>query len=273
MSYRARVSVEAPPRSVLRAFGAAEPPRLLAGGQGISWVAGGLVLKPGGGPVHAWWGEALDDVTAVGFRLATPVRTLHGTWSWEGWSATRWVDGAGPDRTDPSTWVQVVDAARAFHQAVAHLPRPGCIHVRDDRWAVADRAAWGEGALRIHPTLTDLWARLRPAVQPLGAAQVVHGDLAGNVLLSPGLPPAIIDVSPYWRPPAYAEGVVMADALCWHGAPASLLDRTGVPVTAVARALLFRIATTSQAASVRGARVDLEDEARRYDRATRALGL
>ena len=76
-------------------------------------------------------------------------------------------------------------------------------------------------------------------------------------------------MSPYWRPPAYAEGVVIADALCWHGAPASLLDATGVPVRAVARALLFRLATSnSLPASDR-----VPDEARRYEDAASAIGL
>jgi hypothetical protein len=74
----------------------------------------------------------------------------------------------------------------------------------------------------------------------------VHCDLTGNVLFANGLAPAIIDISPYWRPPAYAEGVVVADALCWHDAQASLADDLGVPRSAVARALLFRLLTTTR---------------------------
>lgn len=64
----------------------------------------------------------------------------------------------------------------------------------------------------------------------------MHRDLTGNVLFSRSLPPAVIDISPYWRPPAYAEGVVVADALCWHEADGSLPDRAGVDTAAVARA-------------------------------------
>jgi hypothetical protein len=101
----------------------------------------------------------------------------------------------------------------------------------------------------------------------------VHGDLTGNVLFAPGLDPVVIDISPYWRPVAYAEGVVLADALCWHGAPASVLEETGVTVPAVARALLFRLATTNEFA-VSGARVvNLHGEARRYSLAAAALEL
>ena len=95
-----------------------------------------------------------------------------------------------------------------------------------------------------------------------------------NVLVAAGLPPAVIDVSPYWRPPSFAEGVVVADALCWHEAGPDLLDRAGVPVGAVARALLFRMATTAEVArGTASGGVDLRGEARRYAQAATAIGL
>jgi hypothetical protein len=44
-------------------------------------------------------------------------------------------------------------------------------------------------------------------------------------------------------------------------------------VAAVARALLFRLVTTSQAAGSPGSGVDVQDEARRYDHAAAKIGL
>ncbi|MGZ4632751.1 MAG: TIGR02569 family protein [Actinomycetes bacterium] len=271
-SYGAPVT-DRPPESVLRAFGVEEPPRPLAGGQGSSWAAGELVFKPGGDPVHEWLAEALVDLVADGFRLAAPVRTFRGTWSWEGWAATRWVEGSEPDHTKPSTWLNILEAGRAFHRAVAHLDRPHCLDARDDWWAVADRAAWGEHVIGFRPEFADLGRRLQRALEPLGSSQVVHADLTGNILFSPTLPPAVIDISPFWRPPEYAEGVVVADALCWHGAPASLLHQAGVSVAAVARALFFRMATTNQAVSIELGGVDVEDEAGRYGLAAATIGV
>lgn len=99
----------------------------------------------------------------------------------------------------------------------------------------------------------------------------MHGDLAGNVLVSPSRPPAVLDVSPYWRPVQYADGIVVADALLWHGAHPSLLDLAGVSVAAVARGLVFRMATADQALSA--GRVGAAGEARRYEHAVRAIGL
>jgi uncharacterized protein (TIGR02569 family) len=230
-----------------------------------------VVLKPGGGPVQEWLARALVDVRPEGVRIAPAVTTRDGRWLCEGWSATRRVEGGEPDPADQTTWVRIIEAGRAFHRAVAEVARPGCLDARTDAWALADRMAWGERALGLRPEVADLARRLRGALEPPSRAQLVHGDLTTNVLFAPGLDPAVIDISPYWRPPEYAEGVVLADALTWHGASENLLELAGVPVAAVARALLFRIATTNERSTSPG--VDLQDEARRLAAAVAAIGL
>ena len=65
--------------------------------------------------------------------------------------------------------------------------------------------------MRFVPELADVAARLLAQPDPPDEPQLVHCDLTGNVLFAAGLPPAVIDISPYWRPPSYAEGVVVAD--------------------------------------------------------------
>ncbi|MEV6596837.1 TIGR02569 family protein [Actinoplanes sp. NPDC051346] len=259
--------------TVLHAFGVDGPARRLAGGQGTSWAAGEVVLKPDGGALHEWLADAFADVTCDGFRLAAPVRTRDGAWGLQGWSAMRWVQGAEPDYSAVSTWQEILTAGRAFHRAVARLRRPAFLDTRRDWWAQADRAAWAERAIRFVPEFTALARRLEEALQPLGPPQLVHADLTKNVLFDPGLPPAIIDISPYWRPPAYAEAIVVADALCWHDAPSSLWRTVDVSAAAVARALLFRMATTNERVLSGDQGADLQDEARRYDLAAAAIGL
>lgn len=234
-----------PSGAVLRAFGAGGPARPLPGGQGTSWIAGDVVLKPEEAVAHEWLAGVMPD---GGFRLAVPVRASDGGWIVDGWSATRWVEGAEPDYREVSTWQRIIAAGRAFHRAVAHLGHPVLAQpagVRQDWWARADRVAWDEADVTWHPDFADTARRLREALEPPESPQIVHGDLTRNVLFADGLPPAIIDVSPYWRPPSYAEGVVVADALCWHDAPPALGEILGVPVAAVARALLFRMATAN----------------------------
>src|SRR4051812_23342860 len=272
-TYDAAVSSVPPPLAVLRAFGVEAPAQPLPGGQGTSWRAGDVVLKPDTGAVHEYLAETLAPVVPDGFRLAQPVPTLDGGWVRDGWVAARWVVGTAPDPSAPSTWLQIVEPGRAFHRALADVDRPSFVDARQDWWAVADRVAWGERTVDLHPELLDVARRVGAALEPLGPSQLVHGDLTNNVLFAAGLPPAVIDISPYWRPPAYAEGVVVADALCWHGASASLLDLADVPVAAVARALLFRLATTNERVASGTGGVDLPQEAERYARAADAIGV
>ena len=90
----------------------------------------------------------------------------------------------------------------------------------------------------------------------------MHGDLTGNVLFEDGLPPAVIDFSPYWRPTGFASAVVVGDALLWEGADESLL-------TAVAhvddfpqfllRALIFRAVVDALFRAGEPARPDGDD--------------
>ncbi len=231
------------------------------------------MFKPADGTLQEWLAGALADVTPVGFRLAEPVRARDGAWVAGGWAAMRWIEGSEPDYSAVSTWSQILAAGRAFHRAVAHLPRPDFLDARQDWWARADRAVWGERAVRFRPEFAALARRLQGAPEPSGRPQIVHGDLTNNVLFAAGLAPGVIDISPYWRPPAYAEGIVVADALCWHGAPATLWEAVDVPVAAVARALLFRMATTNERVAGGAAGPELQDEARRYGHATAAIGL
>jgi uncharacterized protein (TIGR02569 family) len=271
--YRPPVSRDQPPSAVLRAFGVSGPAQSLDGGEGTSWAVEDLVFKPDEGPLHEWLGRALANITPDGFRIAQPVCTRNGAWICHGWSATRWVQGSEPDYSAISTWRDILAAGRAFHRAVAHLGRPDFLDTRQDWWARADRAAWGERDIRFRPEFANVARRLQRALEPLGRPQLVHGDLTNNVLFAPGLAPAVIDISPYWRPPEYAEGVVVADALCWHDAPASLWKTVDVPVPAVARALLFRMATTNERVATGSNGEDLKNEARRYELAAAAIGM
>ena len=262
----------APPAGVLRAFDVDVEPRPLAT---PTWLAGDIVLKPDVDErLQSWVGTQVSPLSRQGYRLAEPLPARDGSWVVAGWGATRWVGGVSADvrGARPDDWRAALDGGRAFHRAVAHLPRPPWLAGRRSWWADADRRAWGEaGPAQPVPELAETALLLEAACGPLGEPQVVHGDLGGNVLLADGLPPAVIDVTPYWRPTALAEGVLVADALCWSGAGADVLDALDVPVPAVARALLFRLWTTHERVSD-GVRVeDLPAEADAYAAAAAAI--
>ncbi|MGH3167073.1 MAG: TIGR02569 family protein [Trebonia sp.] len=240
----------APPAGVLAAFGVAgASPMPLPGGQGGTWRADGLILKPVDYlPETLWRADALDSLRGPdGFRVARPVRTQAGGWVAGGWEATRLVAGA----TDVSRPDDAIRAGIAFHAAVADLPRPAFLDERDNPWSYGDRVAWDELPDRAGPAAARL---LRPLIEARGpvalAPQAVHGDLAGNVLFADGLPPAVIDWPVYWRPPAWAYAVAVADALCWYGASPGLARRwEHLPCWGqmLVRALIYRIATDEAA--------------------------
>lgn len=92
--------------------------------------------------------------------------------------------------------------------------------------------------------VSALVALLRPVDEP---GQLVHGDLCGNLLFRAGLPPAVLDFSPFFRPITYAEAILVADAVIWEGAPAALVSQLrGENVDQMlVRACLFRLYTAA----------------------------
>ncbi len=234
-----------PSPAVLRAFGAVAPPVRLPGGQGVSWRSDDLVLKPVDDEKEVRWRcDLLEHLPQRGFRVPAPVRAADGAWVAGGWTASRWVDGEPGPR---GRWPELFAAGEAFHRAVRGVPRPSFLDRRTHPWACGDRAAWGEARPSLPPAVRavrDELERHTPAAgaPPSGPSQLVHGDLAGNVLFHPTQPPAVIDLSPYWRPAGYATGVAVVDGLLTGDDDPALVTavrRTGRAL--VARGALFRL--------------------------------
>jgi hypothetical protein len=196
-------SAGAPAPQVLAAYGSTATPTPLAGGRGTSWRAGDLVLKPDSDlEFTQWWSDIVSTLAPDQIMVPATVRSLDGRLVVDGWSATQWASGTPVDATDTraTSWLAVVSAGRALHQELNAVPRPRFIDRRHHRWAIADRTAWDEGTQPFGQGTTGLLARARDLVidEPL-PEQLIHGDLSGNVLLG-SHPPAVIDMSPYWRP-------------------------------------------------------------------------
>ncbi|MGI8704054.1 MAG: phosphotransferase [Candidatus Limnocylindrales bacterium] len=211
-----------------------------------------MVLKPAEllPEEHRWQAALFDALPEAGFRVARPRRGHDGAVTIDGWCAWGWLAG----RHEP-LWRDIITVGERFHDALQTIPRPAFLDERRDPWAVGDRVAWGELPLasllqKVAPFELGALAhldRLMAALRPVEArSQLVHGDLGGNVLFEPGLPPAIIDFSPYWRPQAFAAAVVIADALTWEGADISILggiSRLTEFPQYLFRALIHRIVT------------------------------
>jgi uncharacterized protein (TIGR02569 family) len=199
-----------PPPEVLRAFGAAGVPALLAGGEDRTYRVGDTVLK------HidrnrenetVWLSDLFSGIIADGFRIAQPLLSADGTWLVGNWCASHFIEGHhdGAGRIP-----EAIEAIVRFHGALSNVVRPSFIDRDDDAFARADRFAWGSPPDHLHPQLRDLIATLYEQRSPVDELhdQLIHGDLnPENILFGEGELPAIIDIAPYWRPPEFALAV------------------------------------------------------------------
>lgn len=214
----------APPKSVLAAFGVVGVPEALSGGQRVVWRVGPTVFKPlDAAPAAIEWQSQVRGSVAGRVRVAPPRAATDGRWVVEGWTAWRYEPGVRRSKA----WVDVAAAGRALHRALVGVSAPDWLGLRADPWARADRIAWAEDppepAERM-PVLARLLNHWRPFGPDAPAAQLIHSDLTGNVLFAPGLPPVVLDLSPAWRPAAYASAIVAVDAMLWEGADSHVVD-------------------------------------------------
>ena len=214
-----------PPAPVLEAFRLNGHAEALSGGQGAAFRVGNVVLKRTTLPEETEWSAGvLAKIASAAVRVPHYVEAHTGGWCVDGWFAQTLLPGAH----DFDRWPEVLDVADAFHVALRNVERPAFMARRSDPWAVADRMAWGEEEAIYADELAPLVAPLIERLMPVEAdGQVIHGDFGGNVLFEDGLPPAVIDFSPDWRPAAFAKAVVVVDALAWHEADESLIDYVG----------------------------------------------
>ena len=227
---------------MLDAFGATGDPIVLGGGEGRCWRAGDVVLKPCDDEAEwVWLGEVLPTIAQDGFRLALPLRARDGRWVVEGWCGQPMLDGEHAER-----WVDVIEAGERFHRAVAEVSRPAFLDDRTNPWSIGDRVAWEELAPPDdHPILGRLLAMRAPMSAP---SQMIHGDLTENLLFADGAVPAIIDVTPYYRPRGFAAAVVVGDAVRWRQADpepllAAVMHDPWFPQLFV-RAVIYRLVTS-----------------------------
>jgi uncharacterized protein (TIGR02569 family) len=243
------------PEAVLAAFGVAGvDPVPLSGGRGTAWRAGQVVLKPADSVREGrWFADVYDALSGPGFRVPRPVRAVTGDWVAHGWTAWQLVAGAPADWSGVSPrWPELITVSRALHAALAGALVPEWRATMENPWMIGDQVAWGErdpapllgpAAGQIAGQVRLLLAALRPVDLP---DQLIHADLAGNVLFADGAPPAVIDFSPLYRPAGLPLAIVAVDALMWHRAPPEVLGQLASEQELdqlLGRALVYRLVT------------------------------
>jgi hypothetical protein len=276
-----------PPPNVLAAFGVRDDTSLtpLAGAlEQSAWRAGDVVLKPvqASNPGEGEWvATVLDVIVEDGFRVIKPVRTVDGRWLEAGWTAWRWIDG----EHERAKWRDVTVAADALHAAIPDAiaraavdVRPAWLDTRRHRWALAEATVWHGAPLppivNAGEVERDLYNRAIALGPPLtaderAASQVVHGDIASNVLqLADGSGHAFIDMSPGWRPASSIGAQIAVEAVTWFHAPPETLD--GFAPADLARACAFRLLCGLQVSADWA--TDFPGELKRFTRTMQLIG-
>lgn len=247
-----------PSQEVLDHFDISDLPKPLPGGQGVSWIADRTVLKPAEDEAFNQWMCEIQlnlHESQSEFRVAEPIGR-DGRFVFNGWTATRFVSGI-EDNDLHVRLAEIMKASRAMHNMLKGIvaQRPAILSTLTHRWAYADRIAWDEPAENIPMNETFYTAEIEPYLLrlntlkrtvPEASFQLVHGDLAGNLLFEEGQHPAILDFSFYWRPVEYAEAMVLADGMLWQGFTIEEVQSIGwntLRFQMLVRTLIFRIVT------------------------------
>jgi uncharacterized protein (TIGR02569 family) len=259
-----------PPAAVRQAWGidTLEP---LDGGQGTAFVGGGVVLKPVlDSRQFDWLAGVLYELPPVDdLRIIRPRPAGDGRWTVEGWSAWEHLEGG----VDSARWREALWVSDRFHDIVSGVAWSPAVPGRH-HWAIGDAFAWGEADIAFADRFRPLFNQLmesRDSVDDL-PCQLIHGDLGGNILFHREMAPAVIDVSPYWRPKRYADAIIVADAIAWAGADLQALEplRDPIGLQMLYRAILFRLGAAAIAFGGRDDRLGVEVAA--YQPVVQAIG-
>jgi Ser/Thr protein kinase RdoA (MazF antagonist) len=181
----------------------------LPSGEGRTYRAGDVIYRHDpNAEENAFIVDLYRSIEQNGFRVPLPMQSISGAWTTaEGWTAWTFVSG---QPATPAALEQVIPAIQSFHHVLAQVARPAYLDRRDSPYDRADRLAWLDA-----PQIDDRFVSLIvPLMQrkrdlPDLRCQLIHGDLnEQNILVAPGLPPALIDMTPYWRPAEFALAVL-----------------------------------------------------------------
>ncbi|MBU2566803.1 phosphotransferase [Patescibacteria group bacterium] len=212
-----------PSEEVLDAFGVKGELVHLEGGQGTCYRVGDVVFKPAGNKAGAiWLAELNNGITSNDFRVPKSYKANDGSWVYQGWTATEFLEG----EHRAGRYKEAIKVCKDFHQVIADIPKPDFFDQRSDVFFIADKMAWGELPLTNYALTDEPLKKLFSIYKDLNLPnQVIHGDWGtGNILFDDKLPPAVIDVSPYYRPADFPIAVMMIDAMVYENADQSILD-------------------------------------------------
>lgn len=215
---------------------------VLPGGQNESIRAGHLVIKP----VHEerkylWLAECLNQIDFGDLRVAIPVKSKQGNFVEDSVGATKYYQAEFlTDRIEAK-----LDICRRLNIKISTIKKPPDFDSWESPWTKAQNIAWlnvKNHDINIPREIKELIALRTEITLPY---QMVHVDLAGNILFDAEGNPVVIDFTPGFYPREYAEALLLADSIAWYGASMGNLNlinlRDDWKRQLVLRAIIFRL--------------------------------
>jgi hypothetical protein len=199
---------------IVRQFDLRAEPDQLPGGSQPTFRVGHAVLKRvketslennHSPQLMQWIADFTPRLGSRGFRLPQPIATVNGRWMTDtGWTAWTFLDGRHATAADVPA---CIDGIVALHRALREIPKHPLMDDNRTAWGKAHAWCWGTQSAVAQPQLQPFVQQLYALRRPISTspAQLIHGDLnPWNILIAPGLPPAFLDLSPFWAPPEFA---------------------------------------------------------------------
>jgi len=228
--------------ATLRKFTKAETYQILKGGQNESIKVGDLVIKP----VHEkekylWLSAVLEEINFENLQVATPLKSLEGNFIEDSFGATRYFDAQFYN----NKLKEKLDACRELNSKLAGIRKPKEYDKWESPWTKAQGLAWSDHKISsaLLPKEIEELIRLRKTLNL--PDQLVHVDLAGNILFDEKGGPIIIDFTPGFYPKEYSEVLLMIDSIAWYQASIEALQLLSaekeIQDQLILRALIFRL--------------------------------
>jgi len=234
----------------IRKFAGNTSAHVLPGGQNESVRAGNLVLKP----VHEsekylWVAESLNEIDFEELRVAMPVRSREGNYIENSIGATKYYEATfSRDKIETK-----LSTCRKLNNVISNIPKPDAFDSWQNPWTKAQDLAWSHSKSQNLQIPQEIKSLLNLREQIETPNQLVHVDLAGNILFAANDNPIIIDFTPGFYPKEYAEVLLLIDSIAWYDASIDCLDfltLTGkLRRQLILRALIFRLSVPLFAAA------------------------
>lgn len=204
-----------------------------------------IVLKPTKNSTEASWiAETYNTLENDKFRIPKPIQTKDGSWIYNGYTASEYLEG----EIHKDRYIEAFEVSKEFHKALSNIPKPDWFDKKTDVFALADRMAWGEIPMFnyqiANKPLKSVFGLLKENRLP---NQLIHGDWGPQqILFHDTLSPAVLDMTPYFRPAEYPIADMLLSAIMNDGADTSIIA-LGKDIKdfdqLLFRALIFRTCT------------------------------